>query len=126
MGFCPHQAVCDVGDHEDNEPSPSIGTDDLQDYYQQALLSDGLQRIDRWSYVVQDWNERESVLEVRLFFLLERRLVLTMLSQPGFTTYGLCQQQRQTSRLFAIAPTDITMAASTFASSRLMPATSSS
>lgn len=41
--------------------------DVLQDYYQQAIMSDGLQRIDEWTYVIQDWNEQFGVLEVSLF-----------------------------------------------------------
>jgi len=32
-----------------------------------ALLADGLQRIDRWTYVIQDWNEALGILEVSLF-----------------------------------------------------------
>jgi len=46
------------------EEFPRPGEDTLQDYCQQALLSDGLQRIDKWTYVVQDWNGPLGVLEV--------------------------------------------------------------
>jgi hypothetical protein len=48
---------------------PRAEADMLQDYYQQAVLSDGLQRIDERTYVVQDWNGRFGVLEVRLHVL---------------------------------------------------------
>ena len=43
--------------------------DVLQDYYQQAILSDGLQRIDDHTYVVQDWSEHFGILEVSLSIL---------------------------------------------------------
>jgi len=55
------------GDQGHCEESPGEDADALQDYCQQALLSDGLQRIDRWTYIVQDWNELLGILEVSLF-----------------------------------------------------------
>jgi len=55
---------------EDYEGSLRIEEDILQDYCQQALLSDGLQRIDKWTYVVQGWNEALGILEVSPFALL--------------------------------------------------------
>lgn len=54
------------GDQDYYEESPGAEEDALQDYYQQALLSDGLQRIDKWTYIVQDWDERLGILEVSL------------------------------------------------------------
>ncbi|KAF9642207.1 hypothetical protein BDM02DRAFT_3152448 [Thelephora ganbajun] len=61
-------AVPDVGDQEDNEGSPRAEEDVLQDYCQQALLLDGLQRIDAWTYVVQDWDETLGILEPARFY----------------------------------------------------------
>lgn len=71
MGFHPrpHQAVPEIWNREDNEQYSRVGEEALQDYCQQALLSDGLQRIDEWTYVVQDWNEGLGFLEVSLCHL---------------------------------------------------------
>ena len=93
----------------------------LQDYYQQALLSDGLQRIDEWTFIIQDWDETLGILEVGLFFLTRHKLSVIMFSQPGFIMCGLCQQARLVSRLCAIALTDVIGVASISASSRSMP-----
>lgn len=54
------------GNHDQLEESPATEEDVLQDYYQQALLSDGLQRIDCWTYILQDWDERLGILKVSL------------------------------------------------------------
>ena len=59
-------AVPDSGDQEHYEESLRTEEDTLQDYYQQAILSDGLQRIDEYTYIVQDWNEHLGILEVSL------------------------------------------------------------
>ena len=55
------------GDREEFPRIEDTLQDTLQDYCQQALLSDGLQRIGEWTYVVQDWNERLGILEVSPF-----------------------------------------------------------
>lgn len=62
----PPLAAPGSGDYDQCEESPVAEEDVLQDYCQQALLSDGLQRIDGWTYVVQDWDERLGILEVSL------------------------------------------------------------
>lgn len=56
-----------ISDQEDRESSTRGGEEVLQDYCQQVLLSDGLQRINKWMYVVLDWNEVLGVLEVSPF-----------------------------------------------------------
>ena len=53
-----------AGDQEDHVGSPRTEEDMLQDYYQQALLSDGLQRIDEQTFIIQDWDETLGILEV--------------------------------------------------------------
>lgn len=58
-----------IWDQDADEGSPRAEEEVLQDYYQQAVLSDGLQRIDAWTYVVQDWNGTLGILEVSLFTL---------------------------------------------------------
>ena len=55
---------CEDPSHSEEVSRPEEDT--LQDYCQQALLSDGLQRIDEWTYVVQDWKEPLGVLDVSL------------------------------------------------------------
>lgn len=69
MGIHPSLPLVAPGceDPSRREEPPRLEEDTLQEYCQQALLSDGLQRIDKWTYVVQDWNEPFSVLEVSLF-----------------------------------------------------------
>ena len=54
------------GDQDYYGESPGAEEDVLQDYYQQALLLDGLQCIDRWTYIIQDWDERLGILGVSL------------------------------------------------------------
>ena len=56
-----------LGDSEEFPRIEDTLQDTLEEYCQQALLSDGLQRIDEWTYVVQDWNEPLGILEVSLF-----------------------------------------------------------
>ena len=110
-----------AGDWDDCVGSPRAEEDMLQDYYQQALLSDGLQRIDEWTFIIQDWDETLGILEVSLFFLTRHKLSVIMFSQPGFIMCGLCQQARLVSCLCAIALTDVIGVASISASSRSMP-----
>lgn len=61
----PPPAALDTG-NQGYEESPAAEEDLLQDYCQQAILSDGLQRIDEWTYVVQDWDKCLAILEVSL------------------------------------------------------------
>ena len=58
------------GDLSHYEESPVDEKEMLQDYYQQAVFSDGLQRIDRWTFILQDWVEQLGILEVCWFVLL--------------------------------------------------------
>lgn len=68
MGIHPSLPLVTPGceDPGHGEELPRLEEDALQEYCQQALLSDGLQRIDKWTYVIQDWNEPFGVLEVSL------------------------------------------------------------
>lgn len=58
------------GDLSHYEESPVDEKEMLQDYYQQAVFSDGLQQIDQWTFILQDWVEQLGILEVHWFVLL--------------------------------------------------------
>lgn len=47
-----------------HEEPLELEDDILQEYYQQAFLSDGLQWIDEWTCIAQDWDESFGVLKV--------------------------------------------------------------
>ena len=68
MGIHPSLPLVAPGSEDPGhcEELPGLEEDTLHEYFQQALLSDGLQRIDKWTYVVQDWDELFGVLEVSL------------------------------------------------------------
>ena len=84
----PLVAAPNSSNQDHHEDFPATEGDTLQDYYQQAILSDGLQRIDERTYVVQDWDECFGILEVSQLVPHPMNLKSNHSSLPGSTTDG--------------------------------------